>query len=128
MHSRPYPVPRIYLKTFKTELCNDHLYVCRENGQPNTIMGLLHALIQTLINIGYRGIQILSFSTYLPLAKVCRLYYIGRYSKFFSTLILLTHQLSCRSPQNSPKVQIKGTLHNTLKVNTFFFLEHLLSS
>ncbi len=27
--------------------------------------------------------QLLSTSTYLPLAKVCRLYYIGRYSKFF---------------------------------------------
>ncbi len=23
--------------------CNDHLYVCRENEQPHTIMGLLHA-------------------------------------------------------------------------------------
>jgi hypothetical protein len=65
------------------EECNDHLYVCRENGRPHTIMGLLHVLIQTPINISYRGIQVLSSSTYLPLAKVCRLYYVGRYSKFF---------------------------------------------
>ncbi len=63
--------------------CNDYLYVRRENGWPHTIMGLLHVLIQTLITISCRGIQLLSTSTYLPLAKVCRLYYIGRYSKFF---------------------------------------------
>ncbi len=86
------------------EECNDHLYVCREIGWPHTIMDLLHVLIQTLINITYRGIQLLSTSTYLSLAKVCRLYYIGRYSKFFLTLSLLPHQLSCRSPQNSPKI------------------------
>jgi hypothetical protein len=39
-------------------------------------------LIQTLINISYRGIQLLSTSTYLPLAKVFGVYYIGRYSRF----------------------------------------------
>ena len=65
------------------DYCNDHLYACRENGQPHTMMGLLYALIQTLINNCYRGIQLLSTYNYLPLAKVCRLYYIGRYSKFF---------------------------------------------
>ncbi len=63
--------------------CNDHVYVCRGNGQPHTIMGLLHTLIKTLINISYRGIQLLSTSTYIPLAKVCRLHYVNRYSKFF---------------------------------------------
>ncbi len=51
--------------------CNDHLYVCREIGWPHTIMGLLHVLIQTLKNISYRGIQLLTTSSYLPLAKVC---------------------------------------------------------
>ncbi len=67
----------------KDDRCNDHLYVCRENGWPHTIMGLLHALIQTLINNCYRGIQLLITSIQFPLAKVCRFYYIGRYSKFF---------------------------------------------
>ncbi len=33
--------------------CNDHLYICRENVWPHTIMGLLHAPIQTLVNISY---------------------------------------------------------------------------
>ncbi len=28
--------------------CNDHLYLCRENGRPHTLMGHLHGLIQTL--------------------------------------------------------------------------------
>jgi hypothetical protein len=81
-------------------------------------MCLLHTLIQTLI---HRGMQLFSTSIYLLLAKVCRLYYIGRYSTFIQTLILLTHQLSCRSPQNSPKVQKTGTLHDTLKINTLIF-------
>ncbi len=90
------------------------MYVCRDNGRPHTIIGLLHALIQTLINISHGGIQLLSTSTYLPLAKVCRLYYIGRCIRFTRFTPLLTHQLSCRSPQNSLKVQIK-VLHNTLK-------------
>ncbi len=115
------------LLSFEEAFCDDHLYVFRENGQPHTIMGLLHVQIQTLINISYRGIQLLSTSTYLPLAKVCLLYYISKYSKFFSTLILLAHQLSRRSPQNSPKVQRKGTLDNTLKINTSFFPSNLFS-
>ncbi len=69
--------------TWRSRRCNDHLYVCKENGWPDTIMGLLHALIQTLINISYRGIQLLSTFTFLTLAKICRLYNIGRYSKIF---------------------------------------------
>ncbi len=52
-------------------------------------------------NISYRGMQLLSTSTYLPLAKVGRLCYIGRYSRFTRFTLLLTHRLSCRSPQTS---------------------------
>jgi hypothetical protein len=71
----------------------------------------------------------LSTSTYLPLAKVCRLYYICRYSRFTP---LLTHQLSYRSPQNSPKVQIKGTTqysknkHIKISSNIFYLLSRQL--
>ncbi len=72
------------------------------------------------MNISYRGIQLLSTSTYLPLAKLSRLYYIGRYSRFTRFTPLMTHQLSCRSPQNTPKVQRKGTTRS-LKTHTLFF-------
>jgi hypothetical protein len=95
-------------------------------------MGHLHVLIQTLINISYRRIQLLSTSTYLPLAKVGRLYYIGRYSGFTRFTPLLTHQLSCRSPQNSAKVQIKGTTqysknkHINSSSNIFYLLSRQL--
>ncbi len=65
-------------------------------------------------------IQYLSTSTYLPLPKVGRLCYIDRYCRFTRFTPLLTNQLSCRSPQSSPKVQIK-VLHDTLKFNTLMF-------
>ncbi len=73
-----------------------------------------------LLQILDRGIQLLSTSTYLPLAKVGRLCYIVRYSRFTRFTPLLTCQLSCRSPKNSPKVQIK-VQQDTLKINTLIF-------
>jgi hypothetical protein len=61
--------------------CSAHLYIIRESGQPQTLMGLLHAEPNSY-NISYRGIQLLSTSTYLPLAKVGRLCYISRNNRF----------------------------------------------
>ncbi len=71
------------------EECSAHLYVCRESWQPHTLMGLLHADPYSY-NISYRWMQLFSTSTYLPLAKEGRLYYIIRFTRFsrFSSLLI----------------------------------------
>jgi hypothetical protein len=64
-----------------------------------------YTLIQALTKIRCSEIQLLSTATYLPLAKVGRLYYIDRYSRF---LIFLS--LPAQNPAEQKPLSALGTL------------------